>query len=224
MFKKSLTFILISSLLLLGCDFRPKHKIIEYQEEVKLSDGSFIWVDIKRHYWLSGGALGDAGNFSNASYMPGIVEISWDTGFEGVGRQSVFFDKSIDFIDKIDGMWYVVGQKYPYAGSQEGIASPNCQDIGVLINTRYQCFLRIDSQSNFIQLPIKAKDLEYIQMNILNTTLLRNDGNPMKEFLDKTKLSWSDKLELQKTQPKDFQLIGRPYSYHFINSSNGGEL
>lgn len=87
MFKKSLSFILCSSLLLLGCDFRPAHKVIEYQEEVKLSDGSFIWVDIKRHYRLAGEP------FQKANYLPSIVEISWDTGFLNVGRQSVFFMK-----------------------------------------------------------------------------------------------------------------------------------
>ncbi|STY99627.1 Uncharacterised protein [Moraxella lacunata] len=84
MFKKSIIPILCSSLLLLGCDFRPAHKVIAYQEEVKLSDGSFIWVDIKRHYRLAGES------FQKANYLPSIVEISWDTGFLGMVVRLVF--------------------------------------------------------------------------------------------------------------------------------------
>lgn len=70
-------------------DTRPKTMTIEYEEEVKLHDGEMIWLHITRHYLLvGGGALGDPGAFEK-NYMPKEVEISWDTGFEGVGRKSV---------------------------------------------------------------------------------------------------------------------------------------
>ncbi len=206
MFKKYLIAILSTSLLL-GCDFRPSTKVIEYQEEVKLSDGSMIWVDIKRHYRLAGEP------FQKKNYLPSIVEISWDTGFPNVGRQSVFFDDRVYLIDKIDGAWYVVGYRYPYKGSREGINAVNCRDVGYLINRDYDCVFSMDKSGNFPKTNTPTYKLNDIQMNILNTTLLRNDGNPMKEFLDKSSLSWYDKLELQKTQPTDNRLIGRPLSY-----------
>lgn len=45
-------------------------KVIEYDEEVKLSDGSMIWVHIKRHYVRAGELGGGTG------YLPKEVEIS----------------------------------------------------------------------------------------------------------------------------------------------------
>lgn len=213
--KKMLKRLMIVSLMIMpflsACDFRPKHKVIEYQEEVKLSDGSFIWVDIKRHYRLAGEP------FQKANYLPSIVEISWDTGFEGAGRKSVFFYDRVYFIDKIDGAWYVIGKSYPYEGSLDKIRSVNCRDYGVLMNKDYHCIFRINGQGNHIKSRITFEQLTAHHINILNTTLLRDDGNPMKEFLDKTKLSWTNKLELQTTQPKDNQLIGRTYSYLKVN-------
>lgn len=87
--------------------YRLIEKTITYQEEVKLSNGEMIWVDIKRHYTLAaGGAVGDPGAF-NFLYIPTTVEISWDTGFEGVGRKSLSFVGDAYLVDKIDGKWYI---------------------------------------------------------------------------------------------------------------------
>lgn len=106
MLKKFLIIILILSLLISACDFRPSHKVIAYQEEVKLSDGSMIWVDIKRHYSWSGWAPGGG----SGAYLPGVVEISWDTGFPSVGKKTMISDadsSAIYTLDKRNGMWYV---------------------------------------------------------------------------------------------------------------------
>lgn len=198
-----LTFV---SLALVYCDFRPSRQVIQYQEQVKLSSGEMIWVDIKRHYRL----VGEIGQ--NANYLSGAVEISWDTGFEGVGRQSVFFDEKLYFIDKVDGAWYVVGYRYPYKGSIKGINAVNCRDTGYLINLDYNCVFHIGSSNNVSQKSMEAYDLKDIKMNILDTDGLK-DWGLFPQPLNETKLFWSKKLELQKTQPKDYQIVGKPYSY-----------
>lgn len=110
-------------------------------------------------------------------------------------------------------MWYVIGYRYPYKGSREGINAVNCRDVGYLINRDYDCVFGIEKTGKFPITNISTDRLNDIQMNILNTTLLRNDGNSMKEFLNKAKLSWVDKLELQETQPKDNRLISKSLSY-----------
>ncbi len=60
--KKLLTTLLLSLPLLSSCDvlksqLQPKTMTIEYDEEVKLHDGSMIWVHIIRHYGLVGGGM-----------------------------------------------------------------------------------------------------------------------------------------------------------------------
>ncbi|MFB2578066.1 MULTISPECIES: hypothetical protein [unclassified Acinetobacter] len=93
------------------------NKVIEYDEEVKLHDGSMIWVHIKRHYSWSGWAPAMSG-----AYQAGVVEVSWDTGFPNVGRKSVFFYDGLFLVDKIDGIWYVAGQKnLPFKLSKHNI-------------------------------------------------------------------------------------------------------
>ena len=83
-------------------------KVISYQEEVKLSDGSMIWVDIKRHYSWSGWAPG-MGN--SGAYLSGAVEISWDTGFPNVGKYTIKSDvgtsSALFTLDKHNSMWVV---------------------------------------------------------------------------------------------------------------------
>lgn len=88
-----------------ACDFRPAHKVIEYQEEVKLSDGSFIWVDIKRHYRLAGEP------FQKANYLTNGIEMTWDTGFPKVGKYTIKSNaansSAIYTLDKHNNIWYV---------------------------------------------------------------------------------------------------------------------
>ncbi|MDO5651078.1 MAG: hypothetical protein Q4G13_02940, partial [Moraxella sp.] len=78
------------------------HKIIEYDEEVKLHDGTMIWVHIKRHYRGSSGSIASITTYFTPIYTPTEVEISWDTGFEGVGRRSIVFGGQIALIDRYE--------------------------------------------------------------------------------------------------------------------------
>lgn len=203
MFKKSLTLILCSSLLLLlGCDFRPRHKVIEYQEEVKLSDGSFIWVDIKRHYTWSGWAPGGG----SGAYMPGIVEISWDTGFPNVGRKSVFFARQVFLIDKIDNVWFVAGVK----NNNEKIISSNsinCNKLGFFVGNN-GCIVALDKTGNFVKK--QPTILDGYKMNILYSIGIKDWGT-LPEPLANTKISWNHALTLQQTQTKSNQYIGKQW-------------
>ncbi len=86
---KLLSALLLAIPLLSNCSdmFKPKTMTIEYDEEVKLHDGSMIWVHITRHYLLvGGGALGDAGAFKK-SYMPKEVDNFYIVG--GTPNKSV---------------------------------------------------------------------------------------------------------------------------------------
>ncbi|MDO5651140.1 MAG: hypothetical protein Q4G13_03250, partial [Moraxella sp.] len=76
------------------------HKVIEYDEEVKLSDGTMIWVNIKRHYRGTFGLK--AYQRLGTTYRPREVEIGWDTGFDGVGRRSIVFGGQIALIDRYE--------------------------------------------------------------------------------------------------------------------------
>ena len=125
--------------------FQPQTKVIEYDEEVKLHDGSMIWVHIKRHYGLVGGISAGQG----ASYMPGAVEISWDTGFPNVGRKSVFFARQVFLIDKIDNVWFVAGAK----NTSEKIISSNsfnCNTVGFFVGDN-GCIVALDKTGNFVK-------------------------------------------------------------------------
>lgn len=74
MFKKFIKSVLfpLSIMPLIGsCSpFDYFQKVMEYDKEVKLSDGSMIWVHIKRHYVRAGELGGGTG------YLPKEVEIS----------------------------------------------------------------------------------------------------------------------------------------------------
>lgn len=128
-------------------DSRPKTMTIEYDEEVKLHDGEMIWVHITRHYFLTGGALGDSATLSS-NYLPSDVEISWDTGFEGVGRKSVFFGKYVGIIDKYDGKWYVGGAKSNVI-KDIGI-SKSCDKYGAIVES-YKCVVAINKDGFLTQ-------------------------------------------------------------------------
>lgn len=111
---KSVLFPLSIMPLIGSCSiFEPKTKVIEYDEEVKLSDGSMIWVHIKRHYERSSGR--EISNWFQG-YEKGWgakeVEISWDTGFPNVGRKTFVSNSSdgsqIFTLDKINERWYII--------------------------------------------------------------------------------------------------------------------
>lgn len=176
MFKKSLTFILISSLLLLGCDNRPAHKVIEYQEEVKLSDGSMIWVDIKRHYRLAGEP------FQKANYLPSIVEISWDTGFPNVGRKTMISNadnsSAIYTLDKNNDMWYIAMNVNRSSDFYQ-------HNIGNEINYGIMVYV-INDDGQFV----KTNNMPTLYRNITSDHI--NDLN----FLNKNpaKFTWQEKI------------------------------
>ena len=167
--------------------FQPQTKVIEYDEEVKLHDGSMIWVHIKRHYGLVGGISAGQG----ASYMPGAVEISWDTGFEGVGRKSLEFTKNVSLIDKIDNKWYV-------GGFTPQCISPCVKDNYIKLNAVGS--LAVINSNDEFDLNASLQDLpQNIQHNILSPEKVKEwDSLSMRI----NKLSWSDKLDIQKTNPQ----------------------
>lgn len=184
---------------------QPKTMTIEYDEEVKLHDGEMIWVHITRHYGLSSGVFGDTGGMES-SYKPTHVEISWDTGFDGVGRKSVYFDSYVGIIDKYDGKWYVAGNKNTFDKNlyEDSI---NCNSVGVFIG-RLRCVVAINQQGEFVKaLPealynINSKNIIY-PMGI-------KDWSSVPIPLDGTKITWSEKLALQAQQSKRFSDLNTP--------------
>ena len=152
---------IIAMIPLLGAcsPFQPKTKVIEYDEEVKLHDGSMIWVHIKRHYVLVGGALGDPGAFKKG-YAPKEVEISWDTGFPNVGRKSVFFQEQIFTLDKINNYWFVYGGSDNQKNTLES-GTINCNSVGTMYFNNANCLVKINSSGQFIK-PI-LEDIQLIQ-------------------------------------------------------------
>ena len=185
--KKAIPLLAMIPLLGACSMFEPKHKVIEYDEEVKLHDGSMIWVHIKRHYGLVGGISAGQG----ASYMPGAVEISWDTGFEGVGRKSLEFTKNVSLIDKIDNKWYV-------GGFTPQCISPCVKDNYIKLNAVGS--LAVINSNDEFDLNASLQDLpQNIQHNILSPEKVKEwDSLSMRI----NKLSWSDKLDIQKTNPQ----------------------
>ena len=186
--------------------FQPKTKVIEYDEEVKLHDGSMIWVHIKRHYGLVGGAIGDPG-WRESTYMPGVVEISWDTGFPNVGRKSVFFD-NLSVFDKFDNKWYLFG------GIENGYQkfidnSINVSSIGTKVgSTAYLVIL--NENGEFLQ--THNNELSKLtQTNILNPINIKDWGY-VPEPLNGKRLTWVYKIELQNQQPKQYQFIHNEFN------------
>ena len=182
--------------------FQPKHKVIEYDEEVKLHDGSMIWVHIKRHYRLvGGGALGDPGAFEKG-YMPGPVEISWDTGFPNVGRKSIFF-KNVAYIGKYDNEWYVFGFT-PQGYSSQQYESTSCQSVGLQVG-KFGCVVIVNA-NGFVKTPYSNSNIEWKGWNILYPIGIKDWGS-IPEPLNRQRLSWFNKLELEKTQPQNLRRI-----------------
>ena len=184
--------------------FKPKTMTIEYDEEVKLHDGEMIWVHITRHYGLSSGIFGDPGGMES-SYKPTNVEISWDTGFEGVGRKSVYFQEDIMLINKYQDKWYVVGG-LPYSDVNNIPNSVNCRKVGA--KKIQLCIVAINVKGEFIK--TSANEIvNFNSMNILNPVGIKDWGlfpNP----LNKRSLIWNEKIELQSHQKPHLQKINKP--------------
>lgn len=197
---------IIAMIPLLGAcsPFQPKTKVIEYDEEVKLHDGSMIWVHIKRHYVLVGGALGDPGAFKKG-YAPKEVEISWDTGFPNVGRKSVFFQEQIFTLDKINNYWFVYGGSDNQKNTLES-GTINCNSVGTMYFNNANCLVKINSSGQFIK-PI-LEDIQLIQHgNILysyNFEFINSQAN--------RKLSWENKIALQSSYPLKSQMVGKKFN------------
>ena len=195
---------IIAMIPLLGAcsPFQPKTKVIEYDEEVKLHDGSMIWVHIKRHYGLVGGISAGQG----ASYMPGVVEISWDTGFPNVGRKSVSFENPL-VIETFGDNWYLYGAGLNNSYNVEN----NCVRFGLLIG-KYKggCLLGIDRNGNFFQ---PTENILYqMSVNILYPNYI-NDWGQLPEPLNGKNLSWQEKINLQDSQPPKYRFItGKQYT------------
>lgn len=198
---------IIAMIPLLGAcsPFQPKTKVIEYDEEVKLHDGSMIWVHIKRHYERSSGR--EISNWFQG-YEKGWgakeVEISWDTGFPNVGRKSVFFD-DVAYVSRLDDKWYIFGFM-PKNSDSKRYSSENCKTVGVKIG-KFGCAVIVDS-NGFIKPADTDKNLEWKGWNVLYPIGIRNWGS-VPEPLDGKKLTWNEKLGLEETQPQRLRRINR---------------
>lgn len=198
---------MIAMIPLLGAcsPFQPKTKVIEYDEEVKLHDGSMIWVHIKRHYVLVGGALGDPGAFKKG-YAPKEVEISWDTGFPNVGRKSLFFT-SIQIFEKYQNNFYIVGGT-PSDSRQTIGNSLNCKYIGTPILQR-RCLVSLNDKGEFFASNISIIN-NFNQMNILYPYGIEGFSE-IPTILENKKLNWNEKLMYQQKQIANYQRIGKPF-------------
>ncbi|MFW2176854.1 MULTISPECIES: hypothetical protein [unclassified Moraxella] len=197
LFKQIIPIVAMIPLLGSCSVFQPQTKVIEYDEEVKLHDGSMIWVHIKRHYERSNGR--EISNWFQG-YEKGWgakeVEISWDTGFPNVGRKSLEFTKNISLIDKVNNKWYV-------GGFTPQCKSPCIKDSYIKLNAVGSLAV-INNLGNF-ELNASLNDLpKNIQHNILSPEKV-NDWDSLTMSINK--LSWSDKLTIQKTNP---QSVVRP--------------
>lgn len=176
---------------------------IEYDEEVKLHDGEMIWVHITRHYGLSSGVFGDTGGM-DSSYKPTHVEISWDTGFEGVGRKSVYF-RNVAHISKYDNKWYVFGFM-PQGSANKKNGSVSCETVGVKVG-KFGCTVVVDS-NGLIKVPDSDNNLDWKGWNILYPIGIKDWGSVPRP-LEGQRVTWSEKLKLEKTQPQHLRRIDR---------------
>ena len=183
--------------------FKPDRMTIEYDEEVKLHDGEMIWVHITRHYILSSAALGDPGGLES-SYKPKEVEISWDTGFEGVGRKSVFF-RNVMAISKVDSQWYVVGSS-PQTSVESIGESISCNKLGIKVG-KIGCMVSVNI-NGFVE-PEANNILRFNEHNILYPVGIKDWGSVPRP-LDKKQVSWKEKIVLEVTQSEDNRQLGKP--------------
>ncbi|WP_352257987.1 hypothetical protein [Psychrobacter sp. TB55-MNA-CIBAN-0194] len=180
----------------------PKDLTIEYDEEVKLHDGEMIWVHITRHYIEGGGKeISEMFRGGGKNVIPTYVEISWDTGFEGVGRKSVFFDNVMS-VSKYDGEWYVTGSK-GMTNSKIINESLNCTEVGVSYGNG--CTVAINSQG-FFKPDSNSEKLVFKGWNILYPIGIKDWGSVPRP-LDGKKITWSEKIELESQQSERFKRI-----------------
>ncbi|MBH0085182.1 hypothetical protein I6E84_03000 [Psychrobacter sp. SCQQ22] len=174
--------------------FKPKTMTIEYDEEVKLHNGEMIWVHITRHYFYTSEPS------TGGAYMPSKVEISWDTGFEGVGRKSVYFKRQITTIEKLNNEWYVYGATdRNVKGSYN--QSISCNDVGKFYFNGDACLVRVNSSGKFL----KSPDDEIYKLKTMN--ILYSNGFTEDETLDKQLITWQKKLDMQYGKSKKDQTI-----------------
>ena len=172
--------------------FQPSTKVIEYDEEVKLHDGSMIWVHIKRHYERGSGCeISNCFQGYEKGWGAKEVEISWDTGFPNVGRKSVT-SKSNDgsqifSIDKVYDNWYIIASM--------GLNEPDYQKGIPIGETHTTVLFIINSEGKFLQ--PNNSDIPNLYRNIFYYYLGYQPGS--------TKITWNDKL--QDTQNKS--LLGK---------------
>lgn len=224
MFKKILTYLplFIFILIVLAIVFRWDIKTISYKEEVKLSDGSFIWMDIKRHYIPTTSALGDGAPFT-LRYKPSIVEISWDTGFTNVGKQSLSFVDDIYLLDKIDEKWYVIGNTYGQAYDFDNSKLHNCVTNGTYTPRMHIlpiCLVVLDEKGKYQQM--SKGIVTDVTFNILRVRFINTLSKPPTE-LNNQKLIWQQKLDLQQHQPEFSRNIGKTYQAYYDPKEYGYE-
>ena len=186
--------------------FQPKTKVIEYDEEVKLHDGSMIWVHIKRHYVRSSGCeISNCFQGYEKGWGAKEVEISWDTGFPNVGRKSVFFDSYVGIIDKFENNWFVIGNN-TNQDIIERYSSINCDKIGIIYQQR--CIVKLNQEGKFVN--AEPKELYLInQKNIIYPVQIKDWGSaPIP--LDGQKLTWIEKIKIQDLQPVARPKLGTP--------------
>lgn len=200
---KSVLFPLSIMPLIGSCSiFEPKTKVIEYDEEVKLSDGSMIWVHIKRHYERSSGR--EISNWFQG-YEKGWgakeVEISWDTGFPNVGRKSLEFTQNVSFIDKVDNSWYIIGFT-PHC------KSPCIKDEYIRLNAVGSMAVidnqgKLDKGASLNDLPSSAYH------NILSPEAVKNWESLSKDLVNNKLLTWSKKVSIQNQQSNPSAVMGK---------------
>ena len=188
--------------------FQPKTKVIEYDEEVKLHDGSMIWVHIKRHYGRSSGCeISNCFQGYEKGWGAKEVEISWDTGFPNVGRKSVFFDHVVEIISYYDGKWFVGGIA---SNRQDNINdSINCLKVGNQIGYG-GCILVLDSMGKYTKPSLEYMNNFYQKnlANILSPYSIEYIEMPP-TFLNSKKIGWDEKLKIQQNRPQEGQLINK---------------
>ena len=198
--------LLIFSLVpLISCSFlfKPDHMTIEYDEEVKLHDGEMIWVHITRHYIQGGGKeISEMFRGGGKNVIPTHVELSWDTGFEGVGRKSVYFKRQIFVVNKINNEWYIYGASDKYMKSSYG-QSTSCNDVGTSYFNGANCLVKIDSSGNFS----KSSEDEISKLTIGN--MLYSYSFDETKVLENKNISWQQKISIQSGKPKEYQIVNK---------------
>ena len=196
----------LTALLLLSCDERKQKVLerftIEYDEEVRLHDGKMIWVHITGFY---------IENSSGEGYSTYTTEISWDSGFKDVGSVSVFFDDEISVIDKYNDKWYVMGDGFfSMIGLPDYPHSVNCKEVGIVLDAN-TCITALTSEGEFLEpqpLDIYKEFYEINKTNIFDPRKLDSWSTKPTQFAKNNKLTWHEKLELEKLGRKDLPMLG----------------